>query len=274
MSVEIEDVSMLAEDREAGTIARICWASDGGPVRRIINGRHTKPTGTFPSIKSGMTLPWESPLEREAFQIADASSRVDSWLSQPHRLEMMVRGRGAPLLYFPDMMLKARASFVIDLQKGMSFSEAAATPLTARPSKFEPLLTVIIEIKENVDPRDDDAAYRQKLSLAKDVYRLNGFKFFELRRKKHFKQGVIETVRRVNFDKWVAIDAYDEHLCQGVFKKVGPKQYWRVAKALGGGPFGRAKLHALHSRGFVSIDLNSGLDGNTNVWILDQEVGR
>ncbi|ANP86057.1 hypothetical protein [Rhizobium leguminosarum] len=272
MDVDIENVSTTVEERSAGTIARILWASDGGPVRRIINGRQTKPTGTFPSIKAGMTMPWESRLERIAFQMADASSRIDMWLAQPHRLEMMVRGRGAPLLYFPDMMLKARTSLGIDLQRGMSFSEAAAKPV-GRGAK-EHLQTIILEIKEDVDPRDGDEAYQQKLVLAKEVYRRRGFKFFELRRKKHFTYEVIETVRRLNFDKWVAIDAYDEHLCQNEFKSDGPKQYWRLAKALGDGPFGRAKLHALHSRGFVSIDLNTGLKGNTNVWLLEREAGR
>jgi hypothetical protein len=273
MSVEIEDISILSEKREAGTVAIIRWSSDGGPVRRIINGRHTKPTGTFPSIKSGITMPWESRLERVAFQMADASSRVDTWIAQPHRLEIRVRGKAAPLIYFPDMMVKARASLVADLQRGVSFSEAIAKPLMGKRLK-ERLQTIIIEIKENVDPRDDDDIYQQKLGLAKEIYRRRGFKFFELRRKKHFTFEMIDTVRRLNFDKWVAIDAYDEHLCQNEFRGDGPKQYWRLAKALGEGPFGRAKLHALHARGIVSIDLNDGLKGNTNVWLLEQEVGR
>ncbi|MGO6924805.1 hypothetical protein ACCS55_09120 [Rhizobium ruizarguesonis] len=274
MSVEMDDFSVLSEEREAGTIARILTAADGGPVRRIIDGRHTRPTGTFPSMKSGITMPWESRLERVAFQMADVSSRVDTWLAQPHRLEIMVRGRGAPLYYFPDMMLQVLPSFASDLARGMPFCEAAARPLMQRASRRQRLQTIIIEIKEDVDPRDGDENYRQKLVLAQEIYRRRGFKYFEFRRKKHFTYKVSETFRRLNFDKWVAIDAYDEHLCLEFFKNRSPKQYWRVARALGGGPFGRAKLHALHARGFVSIDLNAGLKGNSAVWLLDPEASR
>ena len=63
---------------------------DGKPARRVVTGRHHRPTGYFPSRKSatGRQIPWESGLERAFLHLAEFDPRVVSIHPQPHRLLM------------------------------------------------------------------------------------------------------------------------------------------------------------------------------------------
>ncbi|AIB12432.1 hypothetical protein ABAZ39_10575 [Azospirillum argentinense] len=128
------------------TAARIVADARGGPIRRIINGRHRKPTGRYLSAKARRTLPWEDKRERAFFWHCEADANVVAYLSQPHRLEIHV-GRPRPLIYFPDLRR--------DLANGR---------------------VEIYEIKKAYNP-DDDADYDLKLRLAADVYEGLGWSF-------------------------------------------------------------------------------------------------
>ncbi|MGG6895870.1 hypothetical protein [Rhizobium sp. BR 315] len=250
-------------------IASVFWAENGGPIRTIIDGRKTRPTGFFRSIKGGSrSMPWDSFLEERTMQLADLSSRVHYLLAQPHRIEVAVRGnRGRPLVYFPDLLLRTETSFARDLDAGMSFVDGAAVP-TSRQVPDQELETVIIEVKADVDPRDEDERYQTKLEFVKEVYRRRGFRFFVIRDSKHLRSAFIRTVRLIDWRKSVVIDFWDEQRCLDVFGGGSVAARWQLERALGGGILGRAKLHGLHYRGFVSVDLRSGVVDDAPVYLL------
>lgn len=253
-------------------IAVVYWAEDGGPVRTILDGRKSRPTGTFPSIKAGFrSMPWDSFLEEQVMQMADISSRVSYVLAQPHRIEIMVRkNRGKPLVYFPDLLLLVHPSFLADLLNGMTFSDAAAVPF-AQPLAEHELVTLIVEVKADVDPRDGEEGYQDKLDFAKEVYSRRGFHFFELRESAHLKPWFVRLARLMDFRKKVVINDHDEDVCLEVFNGGTKSVRWRLEEALGSGPLGRAKLHGLHYRQFVSIDFTRGIIADAPVWLRTNE---
>ncbi len=79
---------------------KIVVARDGGPIRRIINGRHIKPTDLYPSFKGRMSLPAEAEHEVGLLEISDADKAVVHCLTQPHRVEIPVAWQSAPLSIF------------------------------------------------------------------------------------------------------------------------------------------------------------------------------
>ncbi len=250
-------------------IATFFWAEDGGPIRTIIDGRKTRPTGTLPLIKAGFrSMPWDSTWEELAMQMADISSRVDYALAQPHRIEISVQGnRGKPLIYFPDLLLRTHRSFLQELQSGSPFSSVCAVPSTQVVSAYE-LETIVIEIKADFDPRDDDPVYQRKLKIAKELYLRRGFHFFEIRATKHLKAEFSKVARLMDWRKLATADIHDELACLGAFNGARVTSRARLERALGGGQYGRAKLNALHYRQFVSIDLTEGILPSSNVWLL------
>ncbi|ANM04625.1 hypothetical protein AMC78_CH02538 [Rhizobium phaseoli] len=271
---EYEDVGLSHDDRRLtrfrnlAPIATVFWAQNGGPIRTIIDGRKTRPTGLFPSIKAGFrSMPWDSLLEQQVMQLADISSRVGYLLAQPHRIEIHVRkNRGKPLTYFPDLLLRVHPSVVSELSAGKAFCDIAVVPHASPLSDYE-LETIIIEVKADVDSRDDDDKYQDKLKFAKEVYSRRGFHFFELRASKHLKPGTLRLARLMDWRKNVTLDIHDERACLDVFGGFSKTQRWRLEHALGGGNLGRVKLNGLHYRGFVSIDLRMGQVDEADVWL-------
>ncbi|MFP3546914.1 hypothetical protein SB748_26120 [Rhizobium sp. SIMBA_035] len=204
-------------------------------------------------------------------QLADLSSRVHYVLAQPHRMEIKVRGnRGRDLIYFPDLMLRTDPSFVGDLRSGARFIDAVAAPTSHRLPKRE-WETVIIEIKADVDPRDEDEAYRAKLEFAKEVYSRKGFHFFEIRASAHLMSSFARTARLMDWRKNVAIDEFDFLACRSAFSTGLVSTRGVLERALGGGAHGRVKLHGLHYRQLVSVDLHRGLDSAAAVYLMRGE---
>lgn len=161
---------MVDQDKFPPTIARILQSNEGGPVRRILNGRRRGRTGGFVSFKAGMrAMPWES-LEGELpmLQISEVSSGVSKLLAQPHRLEMQSQQLRRRLIYFPDLELSVDRLFLSQLREGRPFAEVAAAP---RPRRFQNSQDqrVIIEVKTEGVPRADDEFYLEKLRLAHEV---------------------------------------------------------------------------------------------------------
>jgi hypothetical protein len=255
-----------------GPVATLVWAENGGPIRTIIDGAKTRPTGFLPVVKSGFrAMPWDSQLEERAMQLADLSSRVHYVLAQPHRMEIKVRGnRGRDLIYFPDLMLRTDPSFVDDLRSGARFIEAVAAPTSHRLPERE-WETVIIEIKADVDSRDEDEAYRAKLEFAKEVYSRKGFHFFEIRASAHLTSSFARTARLMDWRKNVAIDEFDLLACRSAFRTGLVSTRDVLERALGGGAYGRAKLHGLHYRQLVSVDLQGGIDPAATVYLMRGE---
>jgi len=219
-------------------------------------------------------MPWDSLLEERTMQLADLSSRVHFLLAQPHRIEIFVRGnRGRPLVYFPDLLLRVEPSLVWDLQAGMSFVDAAAVP-TSRRLPDSDLQTLIIEVKADVDSRDGNEAYRTKLQFVEEVYRRRAFHFFEMRDSKHLRSPFLRTVRLIDWRKAVVIDFFDEQRCLDVYGSRNVVARWQLERALGGGNLGRVKLHGLHYRRFVSVDLRNGIVDAAPVHLLQSGGGQ
>lgn len=256
-------------------IATLYWASDLGPIRTIIDGKRTRPTGFIPSIKGGFRcMPWESQWEERAIQLADISSRVHVLLAQPHRLEIRVRGnRGRPLTYFPDLLLKVDPGFVEELRAGVRFIDAIRAPTSERLPERE-WETLILEIKADLDPRDDKLEYRQKLEFANEVYERRGWHFFEIRESIHLKSPFLKTARILDWRKMVAIDEVDRQACRSAFASGPVITLRRLEGALGGGSFGRVKAIGLHYRQIVSIDLRDGLTDAATVYLVRGEIAR
>lgn len=249
----IED---LKSDR--GVIARIVKSSDGGPLRTILAGCASRPTGTFISTKADYRdLPWESKLERATMQLCEVSHRVAAFLSQPHRLEISVQGRRAPLVYFPDFNIRASRSLCEELKKGESFAISALRWQQSLPVERE-LRTVIIEVKSERDSRLRDHDYNAKLNLARRIYNGMGYYFFVIQEKKDLGSVDFKAVKEVVNRRHALFSERDVLFVAQVFERYGGSLTVQLLEdALGGGPASRAKIFSMHVRGIVSIDLQS-----------------
>ncbi|QRM45849.1 hypothetical protein [Rhizobium sp. BG4] len=245
-------------------IARVLTSPDGGPVRRIVNGRQTKYTGFFISIKGGFAQqPWESRHgEKPAMVLAEVSGRVVSLLAQPHRLEIFIKEQKAPLRYFPDLQLKVHPSFLADLRAGIPFSTAALAPTQDEPD--EKLITLIIEIKDDRDRRQALPRYRRKLELAQEVYRKLGMEFLILQRAEEIFPGDLRIASSVTSWRHTAVSQMDVWAAERVLDS-SEKAAAEVVAALGDGPVGWAKLRALHVRRILDMDLTETVSPETVV---------
>ncbi|APO75208.1 hypothetical protein AM571_CH02399 [Rhizobium etli 8C-3] len=239
-------------------IARLLKSKDGGPVRRIVNGRQTKYTGFFISVKGDFAqMPWESRKgEQPALVLAEASPRVVSLLAQPHRLEIFIREQRAPLKYFPDLELKVHPSFLADLLNGVPFSSAALAPSNDEPDAD--LKTLIIEIKDDRDSRQHDLRYKKKLELAETIYRKLGISFLIIQRVEDIFPGHLRVASSVVSWRHTAVNQLDVWSAQRVLEG-GEKIAADVVEALGGGAVGWGKLRALHVRRIVEINLTDNV---------------
>lgn len=256
-------------------VAKLFWAENGGPIRTIIDGRKTRPTGTFHALKGGArAMPWESKLERTAMCLADFSTRVHYLLAQPHRLEISVRGnKGRPLIYFPDLLLQVHPSFVEDLRRGMPFAQAACVSAN-RDVPPHRLQNLLLEIKADKDPRDDDPAYQHKLSLAQELYDRRGFAFFTIRQSVHLKKQFTAVARRADLHKYTTVDERDFMTCLAHFAGRDTVPLSSLEQAFGNGPLAQAKVFALHYRRFISIDLTAGTKSSAPVHLIQQGAAR
>ncbi|CAO3417038.1 hypothetical protein [Azospirillum argentinense] len=217
------------------TAARIVADARGGPMRRIINGRHRKPTGRYSSAKAHRALPWEDKRERAYFWHCEADANVVAYLAQPHRLEVNV-GRPRPLIYFPD------------LRRDMADGRVE-----------------IYEIKKAYNP-DDDEDYDLKLRLAAEVYEGIGWSFRIIEAPEIERRPTLDTAWSVQRYRHVAITERDRFDVGAVLEqRGGTAPFQEIADVLGGGAIGMARLCASIVRRIVSIDITVPLDIATPV---------
>lgn len=253
------------EFRKARTFATIHETASGGPARRIITGREPHPTGRDVCIMAGFRgMPWESmqsefPLNR----LAEVASPIRSMRAQPHKLEMKVSGGTAPTLsYFPDFELEVEARLLSALaegKQGKPFWKAALEWKPAStPSEWRLL---IVETKSDHDLRAKDPDYLDKLDLARQAYSALGWSFAHLVASKDLPSGrVARGVEKVFSRAQTRVTILDiDRVSHALAQADGRLSYEDAATVLGAGPLGRAKLHALHVRRIVSIDLAAGL---------------
>lgn len=130
---------------DGGLLATLVERTDLGPIRPVATGRRNRPVGMYPSVKCGRAEPWESRTELHALHHAEVNTSIVRYRAQPHSLEMS--DHGELFRYTPDMEL--------------------VLPMNA---------IEIVEIKGKYDP-SSDARYEQKLALAAEVYRSQGWAF-------------------------------------------------------------------------------------------------
>ena len=220
------------------TMARIVEDPRGGPMRRIINGRHYKPTGRYSSTKARRSLPWEDKRERTYFWHCEADTNVVAYLSQPHRLELEI-GRACPLIYFPDVRR--------DMADGR---------------------VEIREIKKAYNPKEDPN-YDWKLQLAAEVYRGLGWSFRIIEAPEIERRPGHDTVWAIQRYRHVAVTVQDRFaVMETVEHHNGIAAFGQVADALGGGPAGEARLCACIVRRIASIDCTARLEPNSPVTLV------
>jgi hypothetical protein len=246
-----------------GIVARIVTSEDGGPIRRILNGRSRRPTGTFTSIKAGgRAMPHESVKgELTAMWIAEAATSVRRILAQPHRLEISVSGRSQPLRYFADLMLEMDEPAARRMVSGQPFAQAMFAAPENTGGKYT--RTVVLEIKTEADRRMDDAEYRLKLKLARKVYKGLGVVFAVVQDPGLFAPD-LPSVKRIVMNRHVAIDSRDIEIAASRVQE-GPVALADLAASLGPSHLGISKAFALHVRRVISIDLNGPVGAQTAV---------
>ncbi|WP_141494069.1 hypothetical protein [Rhizobium sp. S9] len=254
---------------DSRVVARIVRSKDGGPIRRIINGRSRRRTGTFISHKAGLrAMPWDSfQGELPVLFCAEVSSGVATLLAQPHRLEMRIIEQKRPLIYFPDLELGVDDQFLDELRAGQPFASVAASP-RFRTQSAKTCRKIIVEVKRDNDPRRNDPMYIRKLELANEIYRRLNVPFFIV----DSDRITAEEIRRfqsLTIDRHARLELLDYDALRGILSVGGEKQpYSRVVAALGGGPVGQAKAAALQVKRVISMDLRSNLIDDTDVNII------
>lgn len=250
------------------TAARIVRSSTGGPLRQIHKGRWTKPTGTFVSLKAGSrALPWESlGAELPALELCEFASPVVSLLSQPHRLEMYVRGKSKPLLYFPDLELDIEPGAYNRILEGVPFAQALLEWKPMQRQVDDRPMKLVVEIKSDHDPRNEDPKYLIKLRLAASIYRSIGVGFVIVKYSDDLARVDLSLIHDFLIDRYTEVNFADYHRatewgCR--FGDTGP--YDDLVEALGGGTLGRAKAAALHVRRVISVDPSMGTVNTFNV---------
>lgn len=253
-----------------GVVARITSSADGGPIRRILNGRSRHPTGTYVSVKAGQrAMPWEShSCELSAMQLSEASTAVSSMLAQPHRLQLIVRGRKDALCYFPDLKIEVDEAVADNLAKGEPFGP---TLLGAWPMSYsvERSRTVIVELKSDDDRRMKEPDYLLKLRMAKKVYRKLGMVFVIATEANDIRCANLDAAKQISLDRHALVHSVDVDRVVGFLESDSTSAtLGSIREVLGGGHIGRAKAHALHVRRVIAIDLRTPLGPQSPVRLL------
>jgi putative transposase len=242
------------------TAARIVRSSTGGPLRQMRKARWTKPTGTFVSLKAGSrAMPWESMgAELPALELCEFASPVVALLSQPHRLEINVRGSARPLIYFPDLELDIEPDAYHRILAGVPFAKALLewSPAQRRPDDRP--MKLVVEVKSDDDPRDNDPKYQRKLKLAADIYKSIGVGFVTVRLSTDLACVDLPRIHDFLIDRYTEVSVADYHRAAEFIDRAGViERYDDLVEALGGGPVGKSKAAALHVRRAITLDIGA-----------------
>jgi hypothetical protein len=214
-------------------------------------------------------MPWESmKCELPALELAEVASPVVSLMAQPHRLELFVRRRRDPLNYFPDLELTVESSLYSRVMAAQPFAQAM---LQWRPDQGGSIgyRTVVVEVKDDDDPRNDDAEYQRKLCLAAKVYRGLGIGFLVIVRSRDLACVDLNLVREIALENYTAVSSIDVGICiRWLSSSGGVGRLGGLVTRLGGGATGREKAAALHVRRVVSVDLSQGFLPSTPVSLM------
>lgn len=254
------------------TFGRIARSNEGGPLRRIHCGGRPSPSGFYSARKShGRHLPWESrPAELQAIILSDVSWRVSEVMSQPHRLDIFVRGEPSPLHYIPDLELVAEPSFAREICSGVPLA-VAAMAWNPKPVLSASAVRLVLEIKNDDDPRNDDSRYQSKIRLAKEVYRRLGYYFAVVHRSEGIDCLDLAFVRDIAADRFCKVATTDRLFVQDYLTdQAGCSLLSKLINALGGSPNAMASISALHFDRVLCIEMAAPRD-QCRVALIERE---
>lgn len=221
---------------------KLVRSSDGGPIRRILTGRHVKPVGYYPSFKAGMSLPVEADHEEGLLDHCEADPAVVRTITQPHRLVIPVAWQKRPLVYFPDIRR--------DLADGS---------------------VEIFETKRKGDRRLKDPFYQFKLKAAETVYKRLGWRFRLLTRDEIMFGPLYENSHEIAKWAFAKVRAANQFvLLEAVSSAGGRLPLGRAAEIAGG----LECLYAFFVRRLVTCDLKRKLHPDQAVTCVDHETFR
>ena len=221
------------------TNARLITAVNFGSIRTIVNGGATHATGRYSSAKTNSAQPWESKYERDLFLHCEVDHRVETYLAQPHRLEILV-GEVKPLIFFPDVRRDMRDGSV-----------------------------EIVEVKQNLRKPDPD--YVRKLALAEEIYAGLGWQF-RVVIGQEFATGVRhDNVRYIQADRHVEFSLIDLFKVVDQIDHLGAAAtYGEACAVISPGPQGKAKINAMICAAHIAIDLDQKLRASSPIYALDK----
>lgn len=230
--------------RAGNVVGRIVYSTSGGPLRTIITGTKIRMSGIYQSVKSQQSQPYESPEERTFMKLCEADHSVRYWLSQPHRLEMFVKGR--VVKYFPDLEI-------------LKVSGARE----------------VVEIKRD-KRREIRDELEVKLQLAEQLYKILGLQLRIVDREEIYREP-----RHLNAEE-IQRHAHSSFTEAELFRvleitsarKGRAIRYGELVERLGGGVAGKKKLCAMIVRRIFMVDLDFPINDET--WVtqcpMDNEV--
>lgn len=137
--------------RQQDGILSIRFAAAGTQLRRIVRKSNAKPTGKYPSFKTGQTLQWESTHERNAFKLLDACPLVRTFDAQYVEIQFILDGEVHS--HFPDIF--------VDWNGGKTMIEV-------KTSKFSLELAVLKRTKFLTKALPEHG-YEYRLIVAEDI---------------------------------------------------------------------------------------------------------
>jgi TnsA endonuclease N terminal len=231
----------LLPSRTSGVVATLITQADGGPMRRITNGRRHRAVGSYYSMKNRKAVPWESRVELHGFHHAEVDPNVVSYRAQPHTLELLSGGRKC--LYTPD-----------------------------REDRHANGRIEVVEIKDKHKP-ERDPEYARKLALARQVYGSLGWSFRIVERADLQAEPRYSAVETLQCYRRTAIWPQDIEVLAALAKRGAPITLGDLCEALGPPAVGMRKVCAMMVRRYVAIELDRGLIDEAIVQLL-QEVAR
>jgi hypothetical protein len=175
-------------------------------------------------------------------------------------LDIFVRGQSVPLHYIPDLELTVEPSFAQEICSGVPLASAAMA-WNSRPVLSACDARLVLEIKNDDDPRNDDRQYQSKLRLAKEVYGKLGYYFAVVTRSNGIDCVDLAPVREITADRFCKVSKTDALFVQDYLTdRGGCSLLSELINALGGSPNAVASISALHFDRVLCIELAAPLD--------------
>lgn len=221
---------------EATPLAHLYVSDAGAALRTLLGAKHSHFIGVYPSIKTGLSNPYEGVGEQALAVESEVRHDVLDYQTQPFRLRMLLGGK--------------RLEWICDHIRQLACGTVEA-----------------IEVK--VDPDDLDDEYIMKMQMARDLLGRLGWRF----RVRYEAEIVGPAERQVNKALIAAHRSFglsDEQ--RAAFEALRARQvattFGAVRAALGAGHGGTAAAHRLMVAGRIAFDLDLLLEDVSPVRLL------